>query len=53
MTHDRNYAETSQKYGTSYQQARNYTIKYESGGVDALKDRRGKRKPFDLCRLKN
>ena len=47
ITHNRNYAETSQKYGISYQQARNYTVKYESGGVDALKDRRGKRKALE------
>ena len=47
ITHSRNYAETSPKYGISYQQARNYTVKYESGGVDALKDRRGKRKPLE------
>ncbi|MFR8087093.1 MAG: helix-turn-helix domain-containing protein [Lachnospirales bacterium] len=44
ITHGYNYTETSEKYGISYQQARNYTIKYESGGVEALKDRRGKRK---------
>lgn len=52
ITHDRNYAETSKKYGISYQQARNYIIKYESGGVDALKDRRGKRKaPEEMSEL--
>lgn len=39
-----NYAETSEKYQVSYQQARNYTVKYESGGVEALQDNRGKRK---------
>ena len=47
ITHGRNYTETSEKYGISYQQARNYTVKYESGGVDALKDRRGKRKALE------
>lgn len=52
ITHDRNYAETSEKYRISYQQARNYTVKYESGGVDALKDRRGKRKaPEEMSEL--
>ena len=52
ITHDRNYTETSEKYGISYQQARNYTAKYESGGVDALKDRRGKRKaPEEMSEL--
>lgn len=39
-----NYAETSEKFQISYQQARNYTVKYESGGVEALQDNRGKRK---------
>ena len=42
--HDHNYAETSEKYQVSYQQARNYTIKYETDGVDALQDNRGRRK---------
>lgn len=28
----------------SYQQARSYTIKYESGGVEALRDKHGKQK---------
>lgn len=42
-----NYAETAEKYQVPYQQARNYTIKYESGGVGALKDKRGKRKTQD------
>lgn len=47
IAHDHNYAETSENYLVSYQQARNYTIKYESGGVEALKDNRGKRKNPD------
>ena len=47
IAHDHNYAETSEKYQVSYQQARNYTIKYETGGVAALQDNRGKRKPED------
>lgn len=44
ITHDHNYAKTAQKYQVSYQQARNYTVKYEAGGVEALRDKRGKRK---------
>lgn len=44
IAHDRNYTETAEKYQVSYQQARSYTVKYESGGVEALKDNRGKRK---------
>ena len=47
IAHDHNYAETASKYNVSYQQARNYTIKYESGGVEALRDRRGRVKPMN------
>lgn len=47
IAHDHNYAETAIKYQVSYQQARSYTVKYESGGVEALKDNRGKRKNPD------
>jgi transposase-like protein len=45
IAHDHNYTETSEKYGVSYQQARSYTVKYQTGGVEALKDRRGRSKP--------
>ncbi len=52
IAHDHNYAGTSEKYQVSYQQARNYTVKYETGGVEALKDKRGKRKnPDDMSEL--
>lgn len=44
IAHDHNYAETAANYKVSYQQARSYTLKYEAGGVEALRDRRGKRK---------
>ena len=47
ISHDHNYAETSEKFKVSYQQARNYTIKYKTGGVAALQDNRGKRKQED------
>ncbi len=47
LAHDHNYAVTSEKYQVSYQQARNYTVKYEAGGVEALRDNRGKRKNPD------
>ncbi len=47
IAHEHNYSETSKKYQVSYQQARSYTVKYESGGVEALKDNRGKRKNPD------
>ena len=45
IAHDHNYAETAEKYEVSYQQARSYTVKYEEGGVEALRDRRGREKP--------
>lgn len=52
IAHDHNYAETAEKYKVSYQQARNYTVKYETGGVEALKDNRGKRKaPEEMSEL--
>lgn len=52
IAHNHNYAETAEKYQVSYQQARNYTIKYEADGIDALKDNRGKRKnPDELSEL--
>lgn len=47
IAHDHNYAETAANYKVSYQQARSYTVKYETGGVEALRDRRGKRKSKD------
>lgn len=48
IAHDHNYTATAEKYEISYQQARNYTVKYEDDGVDALQDRRGKRKSEDM-----
>lgn len=47
IAHDHNYAETAEQYQVSYQQARSYTVKYESGGVEVLRDNRGKRKNPD------
>lgn len=47
IEHNHNYSETAEKYAVSYQQARSYTIKYETHGIDALQDRRGKRKSDD------
>ena len=47
ISHDHNYAETAEKFKVSYQQARNYTVKYKKNGIDALQDKRGKRKPKD------
>jgi transposase-like protein len=42
-----NYAETAQKYRVSYQQVYSWTTKYEMSGVEALQDKRGKRKMLD------
>ena len=42
-----NSHDVAEKFGISYQQARNYTIKYEEKGVEGLQDRRGKRKSQD------
>ena len=47
ISHEHNYMETAEKYKISYQQARNYTIKYEAHGVEGLRDNRGRRKPED------
>ena len=47
IENNHNYAKTSEKYQVSYQQARNYTVKYETGGIEALIDKRGKRKSED------
>lgn len=47
IAHEHNYTETAKKYQVSYQQARNYTVKYELDGIEALKDNRGKRKLED------
>ena len=42
---EHNYEETAKNYQISYQQARNYIVKYEKVGIDGLQDRRGKCKP--------
>lgn len=47
IEHQNNYAETAQKYQVSYQQVYSWTTKYEDEGVEALQDRRGKRKNQD------
>lgn len=44
IEHQNNYAETAQKYQVSYQQVYSWTSKYENDDVEALQDRRGKRK---------
>ena len=47
IEHNHNYSETAEKFHISYQQARNYTIKYEKNGIQGLQDNRGKRKSED------
>ena len=42
-----NYAETAQKYHVSYQQVYSWTTKFETQGIEALQDKRGKRKPLE------
>lgn len=44
IEHQNNYAETAEKYQVSYQQVYTWTNKYQNDGVEALQDRRGKRK---------
>lgn len=40
----KNYGEVALKYGVSYQQVRNWTLRYEELGEVGLEDRRGKRR---------
>ncbi len=43
IVHDRNYGEVAIKYQVSYQQVRNWVMKYDRMGEEGLKDRRGHR----------
>ena len=43
----KDYGATIEKYGVSYQQIYSWVSKYEEKGIDALLDKRGKRKPLD------
>lgn len=43
IVHDHNYGKTAIKYQVSYQQVRNWVLKYEEMGEAGLKDRRGHR----------
>jgi len=38
----KNYQETAEQYQVSYQQVYQWVRKYETGGLDSLKDRRGR-----------
>lgn len=44
IEHQNNYAETAEKYNVSYQQVYSWCKKYEADGVDALQDKRGRKK---------
>lgn len=44
LEHDKNYAKAAEKYQVSYQQVYTWVKKYEEGGINALLDKRGKRK---------
>ena len=44
VANGKDYGEIALEYNVSYQQARNWTLKYIEGGEAALEDRRGRRK---------
>ena len=43
LANDRNYGAMALKYNCSYQQVRNWVLRYEKMGSAGLEDRRGKR----------
>ena len=45
IENDKNFNETANKFKVSYQQVRNWVLKFEEFGIDGLSDRRGKSKP--------
>lgn len=47
IEHNKNYQETAEKFQVSYQQVRSWIVKCDKSGIDALADKRGKRKPKD------
>lgn len=47
IEHNRDYGLTVETYHVSYQQIYTWVRKYEEGGVDKLKDNRGRTKPVD------
>ena len=47
IEHNKNYGLTVETYKVSYQQVYTWVRKYEEGGVDKLKDNRGRTKPVD------
>ena len=47
IEHNKDYGLTVETYGVSYQQIYAWVRKYEEGGVDSLRDNRGRTKPID------
>ena len=47
IEHNKDYGLTVETYNVSYQQVYAWVRKYEEGGVDKLKDNRGRSKPVD------
>ena len=47
LEHNRDYGLTAEAYKVSYQQVYAWVRKYEEGGVDNLKDNRGRTKPAE------
>lgn len=47
LANDLDYRKAMVKYGVSYQQVYKWVRKYQTGGEDALKDNRGRKKPAD------
>ncbi len=47
IEHNKDYSLTVETYNVSYQQIYAWVRKYEEGGVDKLKDNRGRRKPVE------
>lgn len=47
IEHNKDYGLTVETYGVSYQQIYAWVRKYEEGGVDKLKDNRGRTKPVE------
>ncbi|MEG1687559.1 MAG: helix-turn-helix domain-containing protein [Angelakisella sp.] len=47
IEHGKDYPQTIEKYGVSYQQIYWWVRKYEEKGVDGLADRRGRTKPIE------
>lgn len=42
LANNKNYGLMAQKYNCSYQQVRDWTLKYEEMGISGLEDRRGR-----------